>query len=526
MISRRNLLKVLPAIPVTGLFGNTKGGTVGMNEGAPARPMLPDIKSIYESVGVRPIINARGTVTILGATRTLPEVKKAMEDASKDYVQLDELMEGVAKRLAELTAAEWGIVTSGASAAITAATAACTAGGDPDKLWKVPDLTGMKDEVIIPSYSRTAYEAAARAVGVKMIEVNDAESLASAIGPQTAMVLVLAGGRASNGPLSLEEIVSIAKPRGVPVLVDAAAEDLVVPNPHLSQGADMVAYSGGKCLRGPQCAGLLLGRKDLINAAWISMAPHHGFGRGFKVGREEIMGMLAAVEMWMERDHAQEYRTWTSWAQHIADRLAGVEGVTSEVRHPKGLSNRAPSLRVEWNMTKIALTGYDAEQLLWNGDPRIAVSGAGSFLPFPPNVQPHIEIYPSQLEAGEEKIIAKEVYKILSNPPLIKKREAVPQIDIHGTWNIRMKFSAGTADQTFVIVQEGNLLRGTHRASFASRDLSGAIHGKEILIRSFYSRQGVRLHFEFSGTVEGDTMGGPVTMGEYGTAAWAAERES
>jgi len=522
MISRRNLLKALPVVPVTGFFGSA--------EGKPNSETLQPIsqirkpKSIYTSIGVRPIINARGTVTILGATRTLPEVKQAMEDASKDYVQLDELMDGVAKRLAELTAADWGIVTSGASAAITAATAACIGGGDPDKLWKIPDLTSMKDEVIIPSYSRTAYEAAARAVGVKMIEVKDAEALSNAIGPQTAMVLVLAGGRASNGPLSLKEIVSIAKPRGVPVLVDAAAEDLPVPNPHLSQGADMVAYSGGKCLRGPQCAGLLLGRKDLVSAAWISMAPHHGFGRGFKVGREEIMGMLTAVEMWMKRDHAEEQRTWTSWAEHIANRLANIQGVTTQIRQPVGLSNHAPSLRVEWDIKTIHLTGYDAEQLLWNGDPRIAVSGAGSFLPFPPNMQPNIAIYPSQLRAGEEQIIADEVFKILNDPPQIKRPGGAPDTDVSGQWDIEIKFAASKANQTFVFEQKENILRGTHHGSFAPRDLTGSIYGRNILVRSSYTRQGVRLNFEFTGVADGDTMSGEVSMGEYGTAEWAARR--
>src|SRR5690606_30610788 len=155
--------------------------------------------------------------------RMLPEVQQAMEEASKEYVQLDELMEGVGRKLGELTGTEWGIVTSGASGAITAGTAGCIAGGDPDKIWQLPDLTGMKDEVIIPSYSRSAYDAAARAVGAKMVEVDSAEQLKAALGPRTAMIMVLAGGRSENGPLSLREIAALAKPMSVPILVDAAA---------------------------------------------------------------------------------------------------------------------------------------------------------------------------------------------------------------------------------------------------------------------------------------------------------------
>lgn len=524
MISRRKLLKSLPALPATAFLATTSSVPAKAAEPLPTPSPHRDGKSIYTSLGVKPIINARGTVTILGATRVLPEVKEAMDLAAKDYVQLDELMDGVARRLSQLTAAEWGVVTSGASAAITAATAACVAGGDPDKIWKIPDLAGMKDEVIIPSYSRTAYEAAARAVGVRMIEVRTTAELERAISPKTAMVLVLAGERSLNGPLSLREIVSIARPENIPVLVDAAAEDLVVPNPHLSLGADMVAYSGGKCLRGPQCAGLLLGRKGLVSAAWISMAPHHGFGRGFKVGREEIMGMLTAVEMWMKRDHVKEQKTWTSWAEHIAKRLKDVKGVTTEIVQPRGLSNRAPSLKVEWDNEKVALTGQEVEQLLWDGDPRVAVSGAGSFLPFPPNQQPNIRIYPSQLQSGEEKIIADRIFEILSNPPGIKESDSVPDFDISGRWDIEMKFSAGAAHQTFVFEQKGSTLTGTHEGSFALRNIAGTIHGSDLLVWSSYTREGVRLNFEFSGKVDGDTMSGKVSMGEYGTAEWLGKR--
>src|SRR5690606_5812501 len=289
-------------------------------------------KSIYTSIGVRPLINARGTVTIIGASRILPEVQQAMDAATREYVQLDELMEGVGKRLAELTGAEWGIVTSGASGAITAATAGCITGGDPDKLWQLPDLHNLKDEVIIPSYSRSAYDAAARAVGVRMVEVENLDELKAALGPRTAMIMVMAGSRSENGPLSLKEIASLAKPMDIPILVDAAAEGLPVPNPHLAQGADLVAYSGGKYLQGPQCSGLLLGRKDLVQASWITVAPHHGFGRGFKVGREEIMGALAAVEMWIKRDHEGIMKLWNARLEHISKKLQRIQGVNADVR--------------------------------------------------------------------------------------------------------------------------------------------------------------------------------------------------
>ena len=523
-MKRRKLLQILPGIPLGGdLFFRAKtsgpDGIGGMRVGK-------EVPSIYEAIGVRPLINARGTVTIVGATRVLPEVRDAMEAAVREYVQIDELMEGVGHRLAEITGAEWGCVTAGASAALTLSTAGCITKGDPDKLWQLPDLKGLKDEVVIPGYSRSAYDAAARSVGTRMVEVNTREELTAALGPRTAMIMVLTGARSSNGPLSLAEISSVARPLDIPIVADAAAEELRVPNPHLAQGADMVVYSGGKCLRGPQCAGLLLGRKDLVTASWICSAPHHGFGRGYKVGREEIMGMLTAVEMWMKRDHAAEQKTWTFRAEYIAGRLKKIRGIRTEIRQPRGLSNHFPLLVVEWDPSVIPLTGHGVEQLLWDGTPRIAVSGAGSFLPFPPNEEPHISINTSQLEDGEEKIIAERVHAVLSNPRPAAQATIPPASDISGQWDIEMKFVASAVDQRFVLEQTGTEVKGTHITGFMTRDLAGTLHGNDVLVRSSYTGQGMRLNFTFTGKLNNDTMEGEVNMGEYGVARWKAKRHA
>ncbi|MBM3401547.1 MAG: aminotransferase class V-fold PLP-dependent enzyme [Bacteroidetes bacterium] len=518
---RRELLKGLSLLPVAGTVSvsDIKSVFAGSPLGSKSA-----VKSIYEAIGVRPLINGRGTVTIVGASQILPEVQYAMDEAVKEYVQIDELMDAVGARLGELTGTEFGYVSSGASAAITAGSAACVTGGDPDKLWMIPDLRGMKDEVIIPAYSRTAYDAAAKAVGVRMVEVNTLDDLKLAIGPRTAMILVLAGGRSENGPLSLKEISSVAKPLGVPILVDAAAEVLEVPNPHISQGADLVAYSGGKYIRGPQCAGLLLGRKDLIIASRINAGPHHGFGRGFKVGREEIMGMLAAVETWFRRDHAAEWKTWVSYANHIIRALSKVPGVSTQLIEPKGRSNRAPSVSISWDKSIIPLTGEEMEGLLWDGTPRIAVSGAGSFLPFPPNLQPNISVQTSSLQEGEEKIIADRIFAILTKPPQISKVSGAADFDLSGQWNLTMKFSASSVEQTLIIEQEGNEFIGTHIASIGSRDLEGSLHGKMIVMRSSYTKDGVRINYTFTGTAEANTMQGKVSLSEYGDAEWTARR--
>ncbi|PYQ26016.1 MAG: hypothetical protein DMF81_00850, partial [Acidobacteria bacterium] len=167
----------------------------------------------------------------------------------------------------------------------------------------------------------------------------------------------LAGPEADESPLNTKMIASIAQARKVPVLVDAAAEILTVPNVHLQNGATLVAYSGGKCLRGPQAAGLLLGRKDLVRAAWVHSAPHHGYARSMKVGKEEAIGMLMAVEMWMKRDHDAEWKQWTSWLDHVARRVSAIDGVTTGIVQPRGLSNRIPSLRVFWDRKRFGVAG-------------------------------------------------------------------------------------------------------------------------------------------------------------------------
>src|SRR5262245_25312360 len=303
---RRSALLTLPAI----LRGTDAAGAAdGLRAGA----------DVYQSIGVRPLINARGTFTIISGSLMLPEVRAAMDAAAQHHVHLDELMAAVGARLAELTKAEWGMVSSGCAAALTHATAACVAGGNPDLHVRIPILTGFpKDEVIIPKHSRNVYDAAVRAVGVRIVEVGTIEELDAAFGPRTAMVYILAGPEADKSPLNTRAIAQLASRRRVPVLVDAAAEILTIPNVHLENGATLVAYSGGKCIRGPQSAGLLLGRKNLVQAAWVHSAPHHGFSRAMKVGKEEAIGMLTAVEMWVKRDHKAEWSRWMSWLDSIA----------------------------------------------------------------------------------------------------------------------------------------------------------------------------------------------------------------
>ena len=489
---------------------------------AEASPGLRVGSDIYQSIGVRPLINCRGTLTVIGGSLELPEVRAAKDAAAQHYVQIDELMEGIGKRLAELTGAEWGMVSSGCAAALAHATAACVAGGNPDLHVRIPNLAGFpKDEVIIPKHSRNVYDSAVRSIGVRIIEVDTVEELEAALGPRTAMVYVFAGPRVDAGPLTLEAIAKVANARKVPVLVDAAAEILTIPSVHLQRGATLVGYSGGKCLRGPQCAGILLGRKDLVKAAWVHSAPHHGYGRAMKLGKEEAIGMLMAVEMWAKRDHKAEWNRWLGWLDQIAKRVSAVPGVTTSVREARdGLSNRSPGLSITWDAAKLGISAREVSDILWNTEPRIALAGGRGG-------GGGISITAYMMAEGDAKIVADRVYALLSNPPKTKPpaAPAPPSVDVTGRWDVRIEFSGAATSHTLHLKQQGGRVEGSHQGDFVSRDLSGTVEGDTVrLVSSYTERHGDSLMFTFSGKLSGDSLSGTLDMGEYLTAKWTARR--
>jgi uncharacterized pyridoxal phosphate-dependent enzyme len=533
-ISRRELFKQ----------GGLLGGALALPsllpasaEGAAARPpaAAPKVATpagvglrigpdIYESIGVRPIVNARGTFTIISGSTMLPEVREAMAAASQHYVHLDELAEAIGGRLATLTGAEFGLVTSGCSAALTHATTACVAGGNPDLHVRIPNLDGFpKDEVIIPKHSRNVYDAAIRSVGVRVIEVSTPAELEAALGPRTALVYILAGPEADESALPTKVIAQAAQARGVPVLVDAAAEMLTVPNVHLQSGATLVAYSGGKCLRGPQAAGLLLGRKDLVKAAWVHSAPHHGFARGYKVGKEEAIGMLMAVEMWMKRDHDAEWARWTSWIDHVATRVSTLPGVTTAKVQPKGLSNRMPSLRVFWNRAQVGMSGDQVARTLFEGTPRVGVFAARHDTD---QALTGVAVNPYMMAAGDEKVVADRLVAILTNPT--RKDEAAPAApaaDVSGQWDVRVEYAASASNHGLTLRQKGSDVDGAHRGDFQTRDLSGTIDGDTVRLRSSLGG-GDSVNYTFNGKVSGDEMSGTLDMGEYLAGRWSARRKA
>ena len=477
--------------------------------------------NMYKSIGVRPLINARGTFTIITGSQTLPEVKRAMDQASRGFVNMDELMDGVGARLAEISGAEWGIVTAGCAAALTHLTAAAIAGGNPERMQRVPNLAGLKSEVIVPAYSRNQYDHAIRMLGVKLIEVRSKEELEAAFNSRTAMAYILAGGQ-DDGPLGTRVVAEACKRRGVPLVVDAAAEILTLkPNVHLDRGATAVAYSGGKCIRGPQAAGMVLGEKKWLQAAWINSAPHHAFGRSLKVGKEEIMGMLAAVEMWIKRDHKAEWAMWESWLNHIAASVKRVNGVTATLRQPSAdLSNRTPNLLIQWDPAKLGLSGQDAFRHLLDTEPRINLANSS------PN---SVSVVPYQMQAGDEKVVAERLHAVLSNPP--KKAPeppaAAPSINVAGVWEVKLDFQYGSAAHRVSLEQhDGGRLVGMHHGEFAAGNLNGTVAGNRVRFTSSLPTEGSRVSFQFDGTEQGGKLAGTVALGEYGEARWSAERHA
>jgi uncharacterized pyridoxal phosphate-dependent enzyme len=358
--------------------------------------------SRYEELGVRPLINCVGTVTRFSGSLALPEVRQAMTQASMQYVMIEELMDAVGARLAEVMQCEWGLVTNGCAAALAQVTAACVAGTDPELMGRLPYTEGMKNEVIVQKSHRMGYDRAISAVGTKLIEVTTLDELEAAYTERTAMLFIF-GDASERGEITVKQMADSGRAHGVPSFVDAAAERPDLPNWYLAQGVDAVAYSGGKCLRGPQASGMVLGRRDLLEAAFANGCPNAYIGRPMKAGKEEIMGLLAAVEQWVERDHEAEWKEWERRLSVITDAVMAFDTVTTSIRTPKP-SNVAPHLSITWDAEKLGVSAQQVREQLSAGNPRIEVPGGPDSLT--------INAY--MMEDGEEVIVARRLTETMS----------------------------------------------------------------------------------------------------------------
>jgi uncharacterized pyridoxal phosphate-dependent enzyme len=391
-----SLAAALGGLPVPRLLAATKN-----EHGTASRT-----PSLYERLGVRTRINAKGTYTFLTGSLEPPEVSRAMEEAAQHYVWLPELHEAVGRKTAEMLGVEAAMVTSGAAGAIMLGTAACVAGKDPEKIQRLPDITGMKSEVVIEKTHRNAFDHAIRNVGVKLVVVETREEMEKAISEKTAMMYFLNAAQ-NQGKVGLQEFIDIGKRHGVPTFNDAAAD--VPPKEHLSDynkmGFDLVAFSGGKGLRGPQCAGLLLGRRDLIEAALLNNNPHEDtIGRPCKVGKEEICGMFAALERYLKVDHEAEWKDWETRLDAIEKTVSAVPGIQMG-RFVPDVANHVPHLYFQWDEKAFGLTQAECAKQLEDGEPSI-VCLAGE--------HPRgLSVTPFMMKPGEERIVGRRLREVL-----------------------------------------------------------------------------------------------------------------
>ncbi|HJT46378.1 MAG TPA: aminotransferase class V-fold PLP-dependent enzyme [Chthoniobacterales bacterium] len=378
-------------------------------------------RNIYTELGVKTIINCRGTWTYLSGSLEFPEVRQAELEAAKYFVNMFDLQRGVGRRLAELTGAESGIVTSGSAGAMAAATAACIAGTDDKKIWQLPDTTGLKHEVVMVG-GRSAFDSAIRLAGGKLVLVYSPEELANAINENTAMIYTTDLGD------KLQKELNVAKDHKVPMLLDDAAGIPPVENAKLyaKMGIDLYCFSGGKGLCGPQCTGLLLGRKDLIEAALMNSNPREGaVCRPMKVGKEEIIGCLTSLETWLKLDLKELNAEWNARIDKIRKLVDTVPGVRTDVYIPDD-GNRYPTLRIYWDTQAWSYGIEDCVNELRAGDPVIEVLGADNPSlvtavregnPNPTRKErkapDHIELVSMTIKPGEEIIVGQRLRAIL-----------------------------------------------------------------------------------------------------------------
>jgi L-seryl-tRNA(Ser) seleniumtransferase len=362
----------------------------------------------YEELGVTTVINCEGTMTMLGGSILRPELEAVMAQAGRHFVSMPALEVAAGKRIAEMLKLPEGytaLVTSGAAAAIQSGLAGILTGDNEAFIRQLPDLTGLKSEVIIQKSHRNPFDHQLRTTGVKLIEIETREQLRQAVGPRTAMMHFTNFANAA-GQIKVDEWVKLAKEYKLPCMNDAAAD--TPPVSHLwdyaNMGYDLVTFSGGKAMRGPQCAGLLIGRKDLVAYALLNNSPHEDtLGRSSKVGKEEIVGMVKALELYLNEDHEALAAEWQGRLELISRQVMRVPGVSTAFFVPD-IANHVPHMQITWNAAAIALTPKQASQFLRESKPAILM-GAGED-------RPGLAMNSFMLQPGEDRIVADHLARI------------------------------------------------------------------------------------------------------------------
>lgn len=393
MANRRRFLQTLSTMPLMGSVSSLKASSVAKT---------PDY---FKQLGIRPIINACGNYTRFSGSLMSREVTQAMEYAASQYIRMSDLQNAVGAKIAAIVGAEAAMVSAGAASAISLGTAACIAGSNPDFIRRIPETSGMKDEVVILKGHRNSYDHCIRVSGGKLVEVETAAEMERAIGPRTAMTAFF-NLHEPAAQVKAEEFAEISKRHGVPALIDAAAD--IPPLENLSRfsklGYALVCISGGKAIAGPQSAGILCGRRDLIEAAKMNTSPNSGsIHRGMKVGKEEVLGMWVALESYLKRDHDADWKEWERRVAVIVAAVRSIDGVTAELWVPP-IASHMPHVKVRWDQSKVACSVNDVVTKLSEGDPPIEVN---------PDSKEELIMAAFTLKPGEDKVVANRLRAIL-----------------------------------------------------------------------------------------------------------------
>ena len=399
MLDRRHVLKLFAGWP---LVGGLAGSALATKTLGAARPVSAG-RDYFAELGIRPVINCQGVVTTLTGSLLPPEVVAAMNAVSTQFVNLGELNEKVGARIARMLRCEDAMVTCGAASAITLATAAAVTGRDAQKIREIPNFSGERPEVLVPA-RHLVYTQQFLVCGVKIVEVQSAAQMEQAITPRTVLAFYL--NKAHPAGVDRVEFLRIAKKHRIPTFNDCASDVPPVENlfKYIEMGFDLVTFSGGKAISGPQSAGLLYGRKDLIGAARLNHSPNQSIGRAMKVSKEEIVGMMVALEVYLKKDHAAEWRGWERSRQTIGSAIKSLPTVVLEPYIPE-VANQVPHLRVRWDEQKLKLTYAEAVRQLREGNPAIEVQGGRDSIAY--NM--------FMLQPGEAEIVARRSREVLAS---------------------------------------------------------------------------------------------------------------
>ena len=361
-------------------------------------------RDFIAELGVRPVLNASGAYTKLTGSLMPPEVTKAWQQAAQSFFRLDEFHDAVGERIASLVGAQAAMVPAGAASALTLGTAACITGSCEERIHRLPDTSGMPNQVIIQKSHRFNYDHAVRNCGTTFVEVETAQQLGAAVNPHSAMMLFF-NAADPLGQIHAADFARLGREHGLPTFIDCAGD--VPPVENLSRflklGFDLVTFSGGKAIQGPQSTGLLMGRRDLIEAARLNTLPHSDtIGRGMKVNKEEMLALMVALELYLERDHERDWQLWEKGIQTIVERLQAISGVETETYIPE-IANHTPHLRIHWDQEQIRIGPQEAIAELSEGEPPIEV--------VPETVDLEVTVW--MLRTNEVQLVADRIAEVL-----------------------------------------------------------------------------------------------------------------